>query len=90
MSDYKNEQWGAQQGSYQPQYQPGPTPTYAPPPTQPPYQQQTGYGDDKSPFEGDRFNPKTRVNDPFFLIFFILQVRPPAPLVRFVVLIIFE
>ncbi|GBE81179.1 DUF580-domain-containing protein [Sparassis latifolia] len=65
---------------YQPVYQPGPTPNYAEtsyaPPPQPPYDQTYGgggYGDQKSPFEGDRFKPRPRINDPIFLIFFILQ-----------------
>ena len=51
-------------------YHPGPSPVYAESAPS-----QTGYGgDQKSPYEGDRFKPKTRINDPFFLIFFILQV----------------
>jgi hypothetical protein len=44
-------------------------PYYAPPPTAPPFAEEP-----KSPYEGNRFKPKTRINDPFFLIFFILQV----------------
>ncbi|KAG6900555.1 hypothetical protein C0993_009132 [Termitomyces sp. T159_Od127] len=54
---------------------PGPTPNYggyegfvpeqpAPPPA---YYR-------KSPHEGDRFKPKHRINDPIFLIFFVLQL----------------
>ncbi|CAL1707153.1 unnamed protein product [Somion occarium] len=75
-------QWGAQPGhTYSPVYQPGPTPQYGQPgypfpPTSvpPPAEYGGGYGaDHKSPFEGDRFKPKKRVNDIFFLIFFILQ-----------------
>ncbi|KAI0070632.1 DUF580-domain-containing protein [Panus rudis PR-1116 ss-1] len=73
--------------SYQPVYAPGPTPHYAPPAGLPPagyngagYDGSGGYtngggyaaGDQKSPYEGDRFKPKTRVNDIFFLIFFVL------------------
>jgi hypothetical protein len=51
---------------------PGPTPTYryAPTPTQPTY-------DSKSPYEGDRFRPRKRINDPIFLVFFILQASIP-------------
>lgn len=65
---------------YQPVYAPGPTPNYAPhyaPP--PPNNAQGRYGggfgaDTKSPFEGERFKPKKRINDPIFLIVFVLQV----------------
>jgi hypothetical protein len=55
---------------------PGYTPNYYPPPGPPqPYQEQAGYNaDQKSPYEGDRFKPKKRINDPIFLIFFLLQV----------------
>lgn len=51
---------------------PGPTPTYryAPTPTQPTYHS-------KSPYEGDRFRPTKRINDPIFLVFFILQASIP-------------
>ncbi|KAF9049737.1 plasma-membrane choline transporter-domain-containing protein [Panaeolus papilionaceus] len=49
---------------------PGPTPGYAqqyyPP-------QQANYGDVKDPYEGERFKPKKRINDPIFLILFVLQ-----------------
>lgn len=53
---------------------PGYPPQYAPPP-QPPVQQQynPGGGDSKSPYEGNRFKPQKRINDPIFLILFILQ-----------------
>jgi hypothetical protein len=57
---------------YQQPY-PGPTPSYGgnlyaiPPPQQPAY-------DYKSPYENDRFKPRTTVNDPIFLILFVLQV----------------
>ncbi|THH15552.1 hypothetical protein EUX98_g9448 [Antrodiella citrinella] len=63
------DQWGSQPptGAYNPTYQPGPTPNYAPP-NEPSYA-----ADQKSPYEGDRFKPKTRINDPLFLIFFILH-----------------
>ncbi|KAI0369721.1 DUF580-domain-containing protein [Pilatotrama ljubarskyi] len=67
--------------SYQPVYgapAPGPAPvyaqSYAPPPPQPAYGQ-GGYGGDyKSPYEGERFKPKKRINDPIFLILFIAQL----------------
>ncbi|KAF8070149.1 plasma-membrane choline transporter-domain-containing protein [Lyophyllum atratum] len=52
---------------------PGPTPNYgggyggyAPSSQQPSY-------DQKSPYEGDRFKPKKRINDPIFLVLFVLQ-----------------
>jgi hypothetical protein len=55
--------------SYQQPY-PGPTPNYnhayAPTPQ---------YGADfKNPYEGDRFKPKKKINDPIFLVLFIAQV----------------
>ncbi|KAG6837726.1 hypothetical protein H0H93_003528 [Arthromyces matolae] len=57
----------------QPPY-PGPTPNYGEP-----YPQQPAPGpppayDQKSPYEGDRFKPKRTINDPIFLIFFVLQL----------------
>lgn len=74
--DWNKDQWGGQQpgggGPYQPVYQPGPAPNYAQVQPQPP---QYAQADQKSPYEGDRFKPKKRLNDPFFLLFFILQVR---------------
>jgi len=58
---------------YQEPPYPGPTPNYggghagyAPTPQQPTY-------DQKSPYEGDRFKPKKRINDPIFLVLFVLQ-----------------
>ena len=52
---------------------PGPTPSYEPayyvPPEQPLY-----HGDIKDPYAGGRFKPKKTINDPIFLIFFVLQV----------------
>ncbi|KAI0332325.1 DUF580-domain-containing protein [Cubamyces sp. BRFM 1775] len=67
---------------YQPVYgapEPGPAPvyaptTYAPPPPQPPYGGGGYGGDTKSPYEGERFKPKKRINDPIFLILFIAQL----------------
>jgi hypothetical protein len=59
---------------YQPPQQPypGPTPayghTYAPTPTYPPQ------GDVKNPYENGRFQPKKKLNDPIFLVLFVLQV----------------
>lgn len=55
--------------SYQQPY-PGPTPNYnhayAPTPQ---------YGADfKNPYEGDRFKPKKKINDPIFLVLFIAQL----------------
>jgi len=51
---------------------PGPTPGYAP--TYEPEYNSGGGGDVKDPYEGGRFKPKKRVNDPIILIFFILQL----------------
>lgn len=53
---------------------PGPTPQYGQQYVQPP-QQQYGNGGEKNPYEGDRFKPKKKINDPILLILFILQVR---------------
>ena len=51
---------------------PGPTPGYAPTYE---YNSGGGYGGDvKDPYEGGRFKPKKKVNDPILLIFFVLQV----------------
>jgi len=47
---------------------PGFTPAYGAPHEGP------SYYDSKSPYEGDRFKPKKRINDPVFLILFVLQV----------------
>ncbi|KAF5348744.1 hypothetical protein D9758_006837 [Tetrapyrgos nigripes] len=58
----------AQSPAYPPY--PGPTPAYGQP-YQPP---QGEYATDvKNPYEGDRFKPKKKVNDPIFLILFIAQ-----------------
>ncbi|KAI0769458.1 DUF580-domain-containing protein [Trametes elegans] len=58
--------------------QPGPAPVYAEAPYAPPPQPaygQGGYGGDaKSPYEGERFKPKKRINDPIFLVLFIAQL----------------
>lgn len=73
--------WGQPRGAYQPVYAPGPTPNYAEtyaPPSQGSYAYDQGYrggyADQKSPYEGDRFRPKKRINDPVFLILFIAQL----------------
>jgi len=54
---------------------PGPTPAYAAEPAYyvPPEQPLYG-GDVKNPYEGGRFKPKKTINDPIFLILFILQL----------------
>lgn len=62
--------------TYQPVYQPGPTPNYAgpyAPPSAPP-PNENGHYDQKSPYEGERFKPRKRLNDPFFFVFFLLQL----------------
>ncbi|KAI6040322.1 plasma-membrane choline transporter-domain-containing protein [Pisolithus marmoratus] len=77
MANWNDDQWGAQQG-----YKtiPGPNPGYSQPYAETgnppaPYPYQTyDQGDTKSPYEGGRFQPKKRVNDPIFLILFILQL----------------
>ncbi|KAK7472552.1 pH nine-sensitive protein 1 [Stygiomarasmius scandens] len=57
-----------QSGGAYPPY-PGPTPAYGQP-----YQPPTEYSADvKDPYQGDRFKPKKRINDPIFLALFILQ-----------------
>ena len=79
---------------------PGPAPVYAPSYGQPAYGQgeygQGGYaqgyaqgaggygGDQKSPYEGERFKPKKRINDPIFLILFIAQVSRHMPVMSLV------
>ncbi len=66
------DQWGGQ--PYEPVYQPGPQPQYGGPSYAPP-PPNNGYSlDQKSPYEGGRFAPKKRINDPIFLVLFILQV----------------
>ncbi|KAF8893351.1 plasma-membrane choline transporter-domain-containing protein [Infundibulicybe gibba] len=52
---------------------PGPTPAYAN--SGPQWQQSPPqeYNDVKSPYEGDRFKPKKKLNDPIFLALFVLQ-----------------
>ncbi|KAI0341911.1 DUF580-domain-containing protein [Trametopsis cervina] len=67
---------------YTPLPEPGPQPMYAPtyaPPNYPPnnYPAPGGpppsdYPTEKSPFEGGRFAPKKRINDPIFLVLFLL------------------
>lgn len=63
---------------------PGLAPLYAENPYAPPQPGQYAYGqgpsygggyngDTKSPYEGERFKPKKRINDPIFLILFIAQ-----------------
>jgi hypothetical protein len=79
-ADPNRSQWGAyppQQAGYYPVNDnapaPGYAPQYAPPP--PPPQAAGGYGNEKDPYANGRFKPKKKVNDIFFLIFFVAQVR---------------
>jgi hypothetical protein len=58
---------------------PGPTQPYAPSYDYDNNANRSG-GDYKDPFAGDRFKPKKKVNDPIFLILFILQVHLCSPL----------
>ncbi|KAH7916531.1 plasma-membrane choline transporter-domain-containing protein [Hygrophoropsis aurantiaca] len=82
MSEWNKNQWGAQQpGGYEPPYiaNGGPSPGYSQPyaqSMQPPEATGKPYenGDPKSPYESGRFKPEKRVNDIFFLIFFISQL----------------
>ncbi|EPQ57025.1 DUF580-domain-containing protein [Gloeophyllum trabeum ATCC 11539] len=56
-----------------PVYEPGTSQPYAQT-NYPPYGGDGGYGGDvKNPYEGDRFKPKKRINDPIFLILFVAQ-----------------
>jgi hypothetical protein len=80
-----NEQWGGQAGSqgYHPMYEPGPQSqpyaTQYAPPQGPPQGYGAGYSaDQKNPYAGERFKPKKRVNDIFFLILYILTVGEVA------------
>ncbi|KAL4073935.1 plasma-membrane choline transporter-domain-containing protein [Scleroderma yunnanense] len=69
-------QWGAQQG-YHSLHPPGPSPGYSEPYAQSypsPFPDQTFNGDTKSPYEGGRFQPRKRVNDPIFLVLFVVQL----------------
>ncbi|KIK67433.1 hypothetical protein GYMLUDRAFT_37557 [Collybiopsis luxurians FD-317 M1] len=78
MSEWNNkDQWGAQQPPQgYPQYPqpaapyPGPTPNYVEGSNQPPQEPSQAY---KQEYEAERFKPKKKINDPFFLIFFVLQ-----------------
>ncbi|CCM05448.1 uncharacterized protein FIBRA_07667 [Fibroporia radiculosa] len=79
MSEGWNENTPPYKAVYkQPVYQPGPTPNYAEPyaPSGAPPDTDfgNGFSDPKSPYEGDRFKPRKRINDPFFLIVFMLQL----------------
>jgi len=91
MSEWHRDQWGTQpQQGESNKNPPGPAPgypqNYIPPPGPPPqasYQGDAGYGiEQKSPYDGDRFKPKKRINDPIFLIFFVLQVNEQLTMLR--------
>lgn len=75
----KQQQWGAYPPTdgYQPVSAPNPgySAPYAPP-NAPPPAQQAYYGDEKDPYAGGRFRPEKKINDLFFLVFFVAQVRP--------------
>ncbi|KAJ4483429.1 plasma-membrane choline transporter-domain-containing protein [Lentinula aciculospora] len=85
MSEWNRDQWGgagaAPPAQGYPQYPqssqnaapyPGPTPNYVDPSYNQP-QANNGGGEYKQSYEGERFKPKKQINDPFFLIFFVLQ-----------------
>ncbi|KAH7888708.1 plasma-membrane choline transporter-domain-containing protein [Phlebopus sp. FC_14] len=85
MANWNKDQWVQQGHEYQPfindgRPAPGYSQPYAQPIIQPSYPPDQAYGDSKSPFEDGRFQPKKRVNDVFFLIFFILQLLAFAAL----------
>lgn len=58
---------------------PGPNPNYGQQ-YYPPEQPILYNSDSKNPYEGGRFKPKKTINDPIFLVLFILQVKLPSPL----------
>jgi len=70
------EQWGGQAYPQQnsaaaaPAPYPGPTPNYAQPAYVPP---PAPYAATKESYEVERFKPKKRINDPIFLVLFVLQ-----------------
>lgn len=89
MSQWNQEQWGnvPNNAAYRP-YPPGPNPGeskpygqgpysagYPPPMGAPPEEYQSLHPAGKDPYAGDRFRPRKRINDWFFLLLFILQVR---------------
>lgn len=74
----QHEQWGAQSKLAPTAYRPGVSEPYASPNGPPP---PTGYGPTKEtmdPYEGDRFRPRKRVNDPLVLLLFVAQVNVEA------------
>lgn len=81
MSQWNKDQWGAQPQAPPQGYIPnaGPNPgyssEYAPYSSAPQAPLIGPYNDVKSPYEGDRFKPKKKLNDPVFFVLFILQVR---------------
>ena len=74
MSNYGNQGYNPQYAP-PPTYNPGGSQPYAQPYAPPYPPPNNGYGGDyKDPYEGDRFKPKKRINDPIFLVLFIAQV----------------
>ena len=93
MTHWNKDQWGAQQRQgYPPFYANAgePNPGYSQPYAQSIGQPKDNPQTEKSPFEDGRFQPKKRINDVFFLIFFILQVSTCfiMHLSKFVVLVV--
>jgi len=86
MSEWNKSQWGSQPPtSYAPSYTPveaGPVPGFSNPYVLPPAEQTypENVTDNKSPYEGDRFKPKKKVNDPAFVVLFVLQLAGYAVL----------
>jgi len=73
MSEWNKSQWGTQPTTGYAPVEAGPVPGFSHPYALPPTQVQN-VTDNKSPYEGDRFKPKNKVNDPAILVFFVLQL----------------
>ncbi|KAF8844322.1 DUF580-domain-containing protein [Paxillus ammoniavirescens] len=74
MAHWSRDQWGAQQAHEHQPFVGGPTPGYSRPYAQVSQPPDGFHGNTKSPFDDGRFQPRKRVNDIFFLLFFILQL----------------
>lgn len=63
------------------QYYPGPSAPYAPSAPPP---QNNNYGGYEPKGSGERFRSKAGIKDPFFFVFFLLQVRPQSRVIHIV------
>jgi hypothetical protein len=61
------------QGQMHSPVNPGYSQSYAPTGPPPASYNQNGYRNEKDPYANGRFKPKSKVNDVFFLLFFVLQ-----------------